>query len=99
MRAVMPGPDHIQKVLKIRKKTTRTRHTGHPSAVPVVEGDVEGGGGGDLANRPVDGRTSPWANRTSVFKAAAGRTTAAVHVQKPILGAVSSQQVTAVVSS
>ena len=31
---------------------------------------------------------SPWGNRTSVFKAATGRTTAAVPGQKPILGAV-----------
>ena len=28
----------------------------HPPAVPMVEGDAEGGGGGDLANGPLDGR-------------------------------------------
>ena len=39
-----------------QKKTTRTRHTTHPPAVPMVEGDAEGGGGGDLANGPLDGR-------------------------------------------
>ena len=39
-------------------KTTRTRHATHPSAVPVLEGDAEGGGGGDLADGPLtDGQT------------------------------------------
>ena len=38
-----------------KEKTTRTRHATHPSAVPVVEGDAEGGGGGGLANGPLDG--------------------------------------------
>ena len=35
-------------------KTTRTRHATHPPAVPMVEGDAEGGGGGDLTNGPLD---------------------------------------------
>ena len=38
------------------QKTMRTRHAIHPPAVPMVEGDVEGGGGRDLANGPLDGR-------------------------------------------
>ena len=42
--------------------TTRTRHATHPSAVPVVEGDVEGGGGGDLTNGPLDGQTNRGSN-------------------------------------
>ena len=28
------------------QKTMRTRHATHPPAVPMVEGDAEGGGGG-----------------------------------------------------
>ena len=42
--------------------TTRTRHATHPPAVPMVEGDAEGGGGGDLANGPLDGRTNRGSN-------------------------------------
>ena len=39
-------------------KTTRMRHATHPSAVPVVEGDVDGGGGGTSPTGPwMDGRT------------------------------------------
>ena len=45
-------------------KTMRTRHATHLPAVPMVEGDVEGGGGGDLAKGPLDGRT----NRGSNFR-------------------------------
>ena len=32
------------------------------SVVPMVEGDAEGGGGGDLANGPLDGRTNRGSN-------------------------------------
>ena len=34
----------------------KTRHTTHPPAVPVVERATEGGNGGDLPKRPLDGR-------------------------------------------
>ena len=40
------------------QKTTRTRH----ATVPMVEGDAEGGGGGDLANGPLDGRRNRGSN-------------------------------------
>ena len=46
----------------VDQKTTRTRHATHPPAVPMVEGDAEGGGGGDLANGPLDGRTNRGSN-------------------------------------
>ena len=35
-------------------KTMRTRHATNLPAVPMVEGDVEGGGGGDLAKGPLE---------------------------------------------
>ena len=37
------------------KEKKTTRHTTRPSGVPMVERDVEGGSGGDLANGPLDG--------------------------------------------
>ena len=40
----------------------RTRHATHPPAVPMVEGDAEGGGGGDLANGPLYGRMNRGSN-------------------------------------
>ena len=43
-------------------KTIRTRHATHPSAVPMVEGDAEGGGGGDLTGGPLDGQTNRGSN-------------------------------------
>ena len=45
-----------------KRKTMRTRHATHPSAVPVVEGDAEGGGGVDLAGGPLDGQTNRGSN-------------------------------------
>ena len=54
---------HMTCGLDIRtKKTTRTRHATHPPAVLMVEGDAEGGGGRDLANGPLDGRTNRGSN-------------------------------------
>ena len=58
-------------------KTTKTRHATHPSAVPVVEGDAEGGGGGDLANGPLDGRTNQGSNPRR------RRATAMAHTTRP----------------
>ena len=54
----------IQCILSVYvgQKTTRTRHATHPPAVPMVEGGVEGGGGGDLAHGPLDGRTNRGSN-------------------------------------
>ena len=37
------------------KKTMRMRHATHPPPVPMVEGNAEGGGGGDLADGPLEG--------------------------------------------
>ena len=34
----------------------RTRHATDPPAVPMVERDAEGGGGGDLTDGPLDGQ-------------------------------------------
>ena len=45
-----------------QRKTARTRHATHPPAVPMVEGDAEGGSGGDLANGPLDRRTNRGSN-------------------------------------
>ena len=46
---------HMTYELGIRTETTSTRNATHPPAVPMVEGDAEGGGGGDLANGPLAG--------------------------------------------
>ena len=40
----------------------RTMDTNHPPALPMMEGDVEGSGGADLANGPLDGRTNRGSN-------------------------------------
>ena len=45
-----------------KEKTTRTTHATHPPAVPMVKGDAEGGGGGDLVNGPLDGRRNRGSN-------------------------------------
>ena len=55
-------PARLSGLSNHKRKTTRTRHATHPSAVPVVEGDAEGGGGGGLANGPLDGRTNRGSN-------------------------------------
>ena len=39
-------------------KTMRTRHATRPSALPMVEGDAEGGGGHDLTDGPLDTQTN-----------------------------------------
>ena len=39
-------------------KNMRRRHATHPPAVPMVERDAEGGGGGDLTGGPLDGQTN-----------------------------------------
>ena len=49
-------------VLRGGQKNTRTRHATRPPGVPMVEGDAEGGGGGDLTNGPLDGRTNRVSN-------------------------------------
>ena len=36
----------------------RTRHATDPPAVPMVQRDAEGGGGGDLTDGPLDGQTN-----------------------------------------
>ena len=41
-----------------KDKNTRMRRATRPPAVPMVEGDVEGGGGGDLTGVPLDGQTN-----------------------------------------
>ena len=43
-------------------KNTRTRHATRPPAVPMVERDAEGGGGGDLTGGPLDGQTNRGSN-------------------------------------
>ena len=53
-------------------KTTRTRHATSPSGVPVVEGDAEGGGGGDLAKGPLDGQTNRGSSPPTTTSAAHG---------------------------
>ena len=40
----------------------RTRHATDPPAVPMVERDAEGGGGGDLTDGPLDGQTNRESN-------------------------------------
>ena len=40
----------------------RTRHATDPLAVPMVERAAEGGGGGDLTDGPLDGRTNRGSN-------------------------------------
>ena len=45
-----------------RQKTMRTRHATDPPAVPMVERDAEGGGGGDLTGGPLDGQTNRESN-------------------------------------
>ena len=57
-RCVVSGVLFLWARVRGQGKNSRTRHATRPPAVPMVEGDAEGGGGGDLTGGPwTDRRT------------------------------------------